>query len=125
MTNFRQDLLYSFRQLRNNKIFSIVAVLTLALGIGATTAIFSVVYGVLLRPLPFRDPQRLMLISERADKFPLLSASYQNFRDWRAQSTSFEEFGAVRNLTMSVTGAGEPQQVPAEMVTGNLFHLLG
>jgi putative ABC transport system permease protein len=125
MSNLRQDLKFSIRQLRVNKLFSIVAVLTLALGIGATTAIFSVVYGVLLRPLPFRDPQRIMLVSERADKFPLLSASWQNYRDWLSQSTSFEEFGAVRNLTMSVTGSGEPEQVPAEMVSGNLLHLLG
>ena len=78
MSNLRQDLKFSIRQLRINKLFSVVAVLTLALGIGATTAIFSVVYGVLLRPLPFRDPQRIMLVSERADKFPLLSASWQN-----------------------------------------------
>ncbi len=125
MSNLRQDLKYSLRQLRINKLFSTVAILTLALGIGATTAIFSVVYGVLLRPLPFRDPQRLMLVSERADKFPLLSVSWQNYRDWQSQSTSFEEFGAVRNLTMSVTGGGEPEQVPAEMVSGNLLHLLG
>jgi putative ABC transport system permease protein len=125
MSNLRQDLRFSIRQLRINKLFSVVAVLTLALGIGATTAIFSVVYGVLLRPLPFRDPQRIMLVSERADKFPLLSASWQNYRDWQSQSTSFEEFGAVRNLTMSVTGSGEPEQVPAEMVSGNLLHLLG
>ncbi len=125
MSNLRQDLKYSLRQLRINKLFSTVAILTLALGIGATTAIFSVVYGVLLRPLPFRDPQRLMLVSERADKFPLLSVSWQNYRDWQSQSTSFEEFGAVRTLTMSVTGGGEPEQVPAEMVSGNLLHLLG
>ena len=125
MSNLRQDLKYSIRQLRNNKLFSGVAVLTLALGIGATTAIFSVVYGVLLRPLPFRDPQRVVLVSERADKFPLLSASWQNYNDWRNQSTSFESFGAVRNLTMSITGGGEPEQVPAEMVTGNLLQLLG
>src|SRR5512140_3329341 len=121
MTNFRQDLLYSFRQLRNNKIFSIVAVLTLALGIGATTAMFSIIYGVLLRPLPFRDPQRVVLVSERADKFPLLSASWQNFSDWRDQNHVFEELGAVRSFSMSMTGNGDPQQIPSQMVTGNLF----
>ena len=125
MSNLRQDLQYSLRQLRNNKIFSAVAVLTLALGIGATTAIFSIVYGVLLRPLPFRDPQRVVFVSERADKFPLLSASYLNYKDWKSQSRSFEEFGAVRPLAMAVTGKGEAEQVQAEMVSGNLFHLLG
>ena len=125
ISTLKQDLHYSFRQLRKNKLFSLVAVLTLALGIGANTAMFSVIYGVLLRPLPFHDPDRLVLISERADQFPLLSASFQNFRDWKSQSSSFHEFGAVRNLTMSLTGDGEPEQVPSEMVTGNLLHLLG
>jgi predicted permease len=125
LSTLKQDLQYSFRQLRKNKLFSLVAILTLALGIGANTAMFSVIYGVLLRPLPFRDPARLVLVSERAEQFPILSASYQNFRDWKTQSSSFQEFGAVRNFTMSLTGEGDPEQIPSEMVTGNLLHLLG
>jgi putative ABC transport system permease protein len=120
-----KELQFALRQLRRAKVFTIVAVLTLALGIGCNTAIFSVFYGVLLRPLPFHDADRLVLISEHAERFPLLSASWQNFRDWRTQSTSFEEFGAVRNLTMSLTGNGEPEQIPSQMITGNLLHLLG
>jgi putative ABC transport system permease protein len=119
-----RELRFALRQLRRAKVFMAVAVLTLALGIGCNTAIFSVFYGVLLRPLPFFDADRLVLISEHADRFPLLSASWQNFRDWRSQSTSFEEFGAVRSLTMSLTGNGEPEQVPSQMATGNLLHLL-
>ena len=120
-----RDLKFALRQLRSAKVFTAVAVLTLALGIGCNTAIFSVFYAVLLRPLPFADADRVMLVSEHTDRFPLLSASWQNFRDWRAQSTSFEEFGAVRSLTMSLTGNGEPEQIPSQMVTGNLLHLLG
>jgi len=120
-----QDFRYSLRQLGHAKLFTGLAVLTLALGIGSNTALFSAVYGVLLRPLPFRDPGRLVLVSERARQFPILSASYQNFRDWRTQSTSFEEFGAARSYTVTLTGHGEPEQVPAQMITGNLLHLLG
>jgi len=120
-----QDVRYSLRQLGRAKLFTSLAVLTLALGIGSNTALFSAVYGVLLRPLPFRDPDRLVLISEHANAFPILSASYQNFRDWQTQSTSFEEFGAARSLNVTLTGHGEPEQIPAQMITGNLLHLLG
>ncbi len=120
-----RDLQFTLRQLRRSKIFSVVAALTLALGIGCNTAIFSVFYSVLLRPLPFPDPDRLVMVSERARQFPTLSVSWQNFTDWRAQSTSFEEFGAARVLTMALTGNGEPEQIPAQMITGNLMHLLG
>ena len=107
------------------RVFSLVAVLTLCLGIGCNTAIFSVVYAVLIRPLPFARADRLVFLSEHTDKFPALSASFLNYRDWKAQSTSFEEFGAVRPVTMSLTGMGDPEQVPGEMISGNLLHLLG
>jgi putative ABC transport system permease protein len=106
-------------------MFTLVAVLTLCLGIGCNTAIFSVVYAVLIKPLPFPRADRLVFISEHAAKFATLSASFQNYRDWRAQSTSFEEFGAVRPVTMSLTGMGDPEQVPGEMISGELLHLLG
>lgn len=98
---------------------------TLALGIGCNTAIFSVFYSVMLRPLPFPDPNRVVMVSERARDFPILSVSWQNLKDWEAQSTSFEEFGATRVLTMALTGNGEPEQIPAQMISGNLLHLLG
>lgn len=120
-----KELQFALRQLRRAKVFTVVAVLTLALGIGCNTAIFSVFYGVLMRPLPFPDADRIMLISERADKFPLLSASWQNFSDWRTQNSTFEQFGAVRVLTMALTGNGEAEQIPAQMATGNLLGLLG
>jgi hypothetical protein len=97
-----RELKFALRQLSRAKVFTAVAVLTLALGIGCNTAIFSVFYAVLLRPLPFAEADRVVLVSEHTDRFPLLSASWQNFRDWRTQSTSFEEFGAVRSLTMSL-----------------------
>ena len=120
-----RDLQFSIRQLRRAKVFAAVAILTLALGIGCNTAIFSVFYSVLLRPLSFRDANRIVLVSERAKQFPILSVSWQNLRDWQTQSTSFEEFGAARVFTMALTGSDEPEQVPSEMISGNLLHLLG
>jgi predicted permease len=120
-----RDLQFSIRQLRRAKVFAAVAILTLALGIGCNTAIFSVFYSVLLRPLTFREPDRVVMINERAKQFPILSVSWQNLRDWETQSTSFEEFGAARVFTMALTGSDEPEQLPSEMISGNLLHLLG
>jgi putative ABC transport system permease protein len=120
-----KDLQFSLRQLRKAKVFALVAVATLALGIGCNTAIFSVFNGVLLRRLPFPDPDRLVIVSERATSFPMLSASWLNFSDWKTQSTSFEEFGATRLVTMALTGSGQPEQIPGQMISGNLLHMLG
>lgn len=102
-----------------------IAVVTLALGIGCNTAIFSVFYSVLLRPLPFSDPDRLVIVSERSANFPMLTASWLNFRDWKAQNKSFEEFGATRQVTMALIGSGQPEQIPGQMISGNLLHILG
>jgi putative ABC transport system permease protein len=123
--NLLKDLQFSLRQLRKAKVFAVVAVVTLALGIGCNTAIFSVFYSVLLRPLPFPDPNRLVIVSERATNFPMLSASWLNYKDWGTQSSSFEEFGATRIVTMALTGSGQPEQVPGQMISGNLLHMLG
>lgn len=120
-----RDLQFSIRQLRRTKVFATVAILTLALGIGSNTAIFSVFYSVLLRPLSFRDADRIVMVNERAKQFPTLSVSWQNLRDWKTQCTSFEEFGAARVFTMALTGTDEPEQIPSEMISGNLLHLLG
>ncbi len=120
-----RDLQFSLRQLRKSMVFTVVAVATLALGIGCNTAIFSVFYSVLLRPLPFPDPDRVVMVSERATQFPILSVSWQNLKDWEAQSTSFQEFGATRVFTSALTGNGDPEQIPSQMISGNLLHLLG
>ncbi|MGC2621487.1 MAG: ABC transporter permease [Acidobacteriaceae bacterium] len=120
-----KDLQFSLRQLRKAKIFAVIAVVTLALGIGSNTAIFSVFYSVLLRPLPFPDPGHLVIVSERAANFPMLTASWLNFKDWRSQNKSFDEFGATRLVTMALTGTGQPEQIPGQMISGNLLHMLG
>lgn len=125
MLTFAQNLRFALRRLKNNPGFTLVAVLTLALGIGANTAMFSIVNAVLLRPLPYRDPQRLMLLSEHWPQFPRLSLSYLNYKDWRDQSHSFEAVGAVRNNQMTMTGGAEAERLPSQNITANLFDLLG
>src|ERR1051326_8530660 len=125
MDTFWQDTRYALRRLRKSPGFTFVAVLTLALGIGANTAIFSVVNAVLLQPLPFRDPGRIVLLSERTPAFPILSVSWQNYKDWRDQSHSFESVGAVRNTLMTLTSDAEPERLPVQMASANLFAMLG
>jgi putative ABC transport system permease protein len=125
VTGISQDLRYAFRSIRKNPGFTAVAVLTLALGIGANTAIFSVVNAVLLRPLPFRDPSSLCLLTERMPTIPVLGPSYLNYKDWRTESRSFENIGAARNTILTLTGTGEPERVQGQMATASLFPLLG
>jgi putative ABC transport system permease protein len=125
METLWQDLRYAARTLVRSSGFTAIAVLTLALGIGANTAIFSVVNAVLLRPLPFRDPDRLFLLTEHTPKFPSLSASYQNFKDWRDLNQSFEGVGAVHNDSFTLTGEGDPARLTTQMTTANVFSLLG
>ena len=120
-----RDLRYAIRVLLARPGFSAVAILTLALGIGANTAIFTVVNAVLLRPLPFRDPHQLVLLIERTARFPTTTTSWQNYVDWRDQSRSFEAVAAVRSLTMTLTGQGEPDRLAAKMVTATLLPVLG
>src|SRR5271169_4999412 len=119
-----QDLRYAFRLLTKSPAFTLIAILTLALGIGANTAIFSVVNGVLLRPLPFRDPSRLVLIAEKSP-FPVISTSRENYLDWRDQSDLFEAMEATRGRSITVTGSGEPERVNVRMATAGLFSMLG
>ena len=124
MENLLQDLRYAFRLLAKSPSFSAIAILTLALGIGANTAIFSVVNAVLLRPLAFRDASRLILVAEKSN-FPVISTSYQNYVDWRDQSHCFESLEATRGTTITLTGAGEPERLNARMITAPLLPLLG
>jgi putative ABC transport system permease protein len=124
MENLLQDLRYAFRLLTKSPSFSAIAILTLALGIGANTAIFSVVNAVLLRPLAFRDASRLILVAEKSN-FPVISTSYQNYVDWRNQSHCFDSLEATRGTTITLTGAGEPERLNARMITAPLLPLLG
>jgi predicted permease len=120
-----QDLRYGFRTLRKNPGFTAVATLALALGIGANTAIFSVVNGVLLQPLAYPDADRLLKIYETSQKYGLSSVAYPNYLDWRKENRSFTYMGAVRDDDFNFTGAGQPEQVSGEYVTASLFPVLG
>lgn len=124
MRSLAMNLRYAVRRLKNNPGFTLVALLTLALGIGANAAMFSIINAVLLRPLPYRDPQRLVTLSEHWPQFPTISVSYLNYKDWRDQSHSFEAVGAVRNSQVTMTGAAEAELMPAQNMTANLFHVL-
>jgi putative ABC transport system permease protein len=120
-----RDLLYAWRALRKQPGFTAIAVLTIALGVGANSAIFSVVDAVMLRPLPFRDADRVVLINEHTPQFPLLSLSAENYRDVCAQAQSFESCGAFRTTTFNLSGVTEPQRVTGKMITANMLSLLG
>ncbi len=127
MLNFLKDLRYSLRTLRKAPGFSIVAVMVLALGIGANTAIFSVVNSVVLRPLTFPGADRLVLIFETdlKDGIKREGASAPNFLDWKEQSQSFEEMTLLEVGTGTLTGEGEPEQVVGLRVTTNFLSMLG
>jgi putative ABC transport system permease protein len=119
------DLKFALRQLAKSRGFTLVAVLALALGIGANTAIFSVVYGVLLRPLPFPDQERLLFLSQRSEQLPQMSVSYPTFVDWRERQKSFTAIGAARSQGFNYIGAGETVRITGAMATHDLFQALG
>src|ERR1700682_3078592 len=108
-----QDLKYALRTLRRPPVFSAAAILTLALGVGANTAIFSVVNAVMLRPLPFREPDRLVRIWETNPKrnIPFFSASVLNYLSWKEKATCFESIGAFGGASLNLTGTGEPERL--------------
>src|SRR5690242_21903414 len=106
-----QDLKYSVRMLRKNLGFACVVVITLALGIGANTAIFSFVNAVILNPLPFPDSDRLIVMSQTNPEGNEISVSLLNFQDWQPRARSFEEFGGVCFTTFNLTGIGTPQHL--------------
>ena len=125
MTGLAQDIRYALRQLHKSPGFATVTVVTLALGIGANTAIFSVVNAVLLNPLPFRDANRIVSMFEETQNFAKGSISYPNFLDWQRDNHSFEAMAAYRGTDGSITGVGQPENVRAQRVSANFFPILG
>jgi len=125
MRTVLEDLRYSLRQFRRSPGFTIVAGLALALGIGANTAIFSVVNGVLLRPLPYPEPDRLMLIYESSHEFSHSSVAYLNFLDWRRENHSFKDMATFRGDDFNFTGSGQPEHLSGEYVSASLLSVLG
>ena len=120
-----QDLRYGIRMLFKHRGFTIIALVTLALGIGATTAIFSVVDAVVLRPLPFRDPERVVRMWGSFSQGNQASTSPPDFLDYRAQNSTFEEFAARTSRSYNLTGDSEPERVSASLVTTNFFKAIG
>ena len=121
-----QDLRYGLRQLRRNPGFTLVAVLTLALGIGANTAIFSVVNAVILRPLPYPQPERLVLVySTETPGHRGREASYPDFVDWRTRNDVFENMAVFRTGNFTLISGGEPEHLSGAIVSSSFLHLLG
>ncbi|MDQ3652168.1 MAG: ABC transporter permease [Acidobacteriota bacterium] len=127
MTTLWQDLRYGLRTLLAKPGFALVAVITLALGIGATSTIFSFVNGILLRPLPYQDSERLVLLDETAPKrgIPSMGVSFPNFVDWREQNGVFAGVAAYDDRSFAFTGGGEPEQLSGAIVSHNAFEILG
>jgi len=126
LEDLAQDLRYGWRVLRKNPGFATVAVLTLALGIGANTAIFSVVYAVLLKPLPYTNPEQLFTAFQANAQQGIAETgcSYLNFEEWRAQNHVFSELAGILAHQLTLTGRGEPSVVNTSVVTPELFALL-
>ncbi len=123
------DLRYALRTLARERGFAVVAVATLALGIGANTAIFSLVHGILLKPLPFRDPDRLYavreIVGQVAHLHPTVPVNARHFFEWREQCRSIEQIAAISLSRMTLAGAGEPEEAPLAAVSASLFPMLG
>jgi len=125
MNTLFQDLQYGLRMLAKHKSVTAIAVLTLALGIGANTAIFSVVNAVLLNPLPYRNPDRLVSLWENVPEHGRWRAAPANFFDWKKQNTVFEDVAAFGQGSMALTGNGEPEQLTGGRVSSGYFGVVG
>ncbi len=124
MKELTQDIRYGFRMLSTRPGFTIVAVIALALGIGANTAIFSLINSVLLRPLPYPEPDRLVMLEESEKDGKSSTTSYATSKDWRERSQTFESISVVRDWSITLTGAGEPEMLQGMRVSANYFGTL-
>lgn len=121
----RQDARYTARTLARSPGFALTAIIVMALGIGATTAAFSITDHVLLRPLPYKEPQSLVRMWESPPNYRQMELSPPNYRDWKTMSTSFEAMGAYTTLSANLAGQGEPRHVELTLVTSEVFEILG
>jgi putative ABC transport system permease protein len=124
MNTLWQDVRYGARMLLKNPGITFVVILALALGIGANTAMFSVINAVLLRPLPYHESDRLVALNERSAVLDVMSISYPNFMDWRNQNQVFEKIGVYNRNSYNLTGAGEVERIPTAQVSADLFSAL-
>jgi putative ABC transport system permease protein len=125
LDNLRQDLRYAWRSYAKAPAFTLLVMTTLALGIGASTAIFSIVNGILLKPLPFPEPDRLTWISEANPSGGIISVSWVDSLDWRARQHSFDGLAMSRHGSFTLTGVGQAERVVGRTVTANFFQVVG
>ncbi len=119
------DLRLAFRNLWRRPAFSAIAIVTLALGIGANAAVFTVSNAILLSPLPYTRPDDVVILTEQAPQFPSVSVTIYNYEDWQERAKSFAAMAAFRPTNMTVLGVGDPERVAAKMITATLLPLLG
>ena len=119
------DLRLALRNLLRRPGFTAVAVATLALGIGANTAVFTVFHAVLLAPLPYDRPAEVVMLNEQMPQFGMLSVTRYNYDEWRKRAKSFSGMAAFRPTNLTVSGVGEPERVPAKMLSADLLPMLG
>lgn len=120
-----QDVRYGLRMLVKTPGFAAISILTLALGIGVNTAVFSVVNGVLLKPLPYPHPEQLIALAESKPNFDRGSISFPNFRDWRKDNHTFSAMALTRTQAFILTGRGDPEQIRGDLVSSDFFSMLG
>lgn len=125
LEEFLEDIRFGLRLLRKNLGFTAVAVLTLALGIGANAAVFSVVYAVMLRPLPYKDSERIILLHETTPMVGDVSVSYPNFLDWRAASHTFSQMALVASVGFNLAGITQPETISGDAVSPNFLSMMG
>jgi putative ABC transport system permease protein len=125
LDNFRQDLRYAWRSYAKAPAFTLLVMLTLALGIGASTAIFSIVNGILLKPLPFPEPDRLLWVMETNKSGAGMSVSWMNYLDWRARQHSFDGLAVSRSSGFTLTGGAQAARLTGRRVTANFFQVVG
>ena len=125
MEALAQEIRLGLRTLLRNPSFSIIAILALALGIGVNSAIFSVVNGVLLKPLAYKEPGQLVRVWEKWGGFDQGSISYPNFKDWRERNQSFEMMAAYRWTGFNLTGGDQPERLSGRQISSELLEVLG
>src|ERR1041384_5123386 len=124
MEAFRQDIRYGLRMVVANPSFSLIAILALALGIGINSSIFSIVNGVLLKPLSYKEPDQLVRIWEKWGGFDQGSVAYLNFKDWRERNQSFDKVAAYRWGGFNLTGGDQPERISGRQVSSEMLSVL-
>src|SRR5438128_10207740 len=125
METLMKDLRYAVRMLVKGRMVTVIAILALTLGIGANTAIFSVINAVLIKPLPYPHPEQLVRIFEKSPQFEQMSVSYLNFIDWQRESRTFERLAIFRQQQFNMTGGPEPVRVTGRLISRDFLSPLG